>query len=218
MNLSRIIRHIMYDVTLAYLRSPSSTLIQNPCQLKRRKQCRRSISVPISLRVLWATRFATGLFAAISVRSISASIPVAAARFARRALRLPFAWTRRTGLLLSVLDSLRSTLTDPFGPPLSDILNRLLQCNIGACVDTTSWRSWLRLPQQQEHRLPQPPGSSLVRQIESFSKSGRRLALTHILLHPTLPAPFLPLVTPVDARLTRPLRLRPYVCRNKSTF
>ena len=35
-------------------------------------------------------RFAAGLFAAISLRSISASIPVASARVARCALRLPF--------------------------------------------------------------------------------------------------------------------------------
>ena len=38
----------------------------------------------------WAPRFAAGLCAAISLRSISAAIPVACARFARCALRLPF--------------------------------------------------------------------------------------------------------------------------------
>ena len=44
--------------------------------------------MPIPVRKVWARRFATGLYAAISLRSISAAIPRASARFARCALTL----------------------------------------------------------------------------------------------------------------------------------
>ena len=57
------------------------------------------------MRRFWATRFAAGLSAAISLRSISASIPVASVRCAHSALRLAKSPTRRAVIPHTVPDS-----------------------------------------------------------------------------------------------------------------